>query len=164
MTSTERRASVAVKRDNFTFSAAHFAQFPDGTSEPLHGHNYQVEICVAGEVDAFGFIVDFHAVKQATRAITTPLNHRVLLPGRSARVVIIPEDHGLRVQADGSAYLVPLRDACVLPIKNTTCECLAGYIADALAISFPDNTVEVIVCESEGQSAAVRIKGRRTNE
>jgi 6-pyruvoyltetrahydropterin/6-carboxytetrahydropterin synthase len=149
---------VEVGRDYFTFSAAHFAQLPNGMSEPLHGHNYAVRLEAAGELDACGFVVDFKEIKQAVLGLTKQLNHRVLVPGASSRVEIQKSGDQTTIHADGQAYSLPSSDLAILPIPNSTCECLAGYLAESIALMFPKLDILVSVSESRGQSAKVRIR------
>ncbi len=57
-----------------TFSAAHAIRLPDGTREPVHGHDWRVEVTVANdELDAIDVVMDFHALE----AIVNPLIERV---------------------------------------------------------------------------------------
>ena len=43
-----------------TFSAAHRLKMYDGRLEPLHGHNWRVEVTLGGsELDAIGVVCDF---------------------------------------------------------------------------------------------------------
>ena len=47
------------------FAAAHQLRLPDGTFEPLHGHNWGVEVTFASEtLDEMGVVVDFVAAKR----------------------------------------------------------------------------------------------------
>ena len=49
-----------------TFSGAHQLRLYDGTYEPLHGHNFDVEVVFgAPELDAMSVAVDFCAVEAA---------------------------------------------------------------------------------------------------
>ena len=58
------------------FSAAHALRGYRGKCENLHGHNWKVEVYVRGaRLDEIGMLVDFRAVKQATRAVMRALDH-----------------------------------------------------------------------------------------
>lgn len=61
------------------FAAAHAIRDYNGPCERLHGHNYRVEVVVAGnETDARGIVVDFRDLKALVRAVTDELDHRLL--------------------------------------------------------------------------------------
>jgi len=61
------------------FSAAHAIRMPDGTVEPLHGHNWDVRVTVARpELDGTGFVVDFHELEASLDAVLKPLHNRNL--------------------------------------------------------------------------------------
>ncbi len=62
-----------------TFAAAHFLRGYRGKCENLHGHNYKVEVTLAGErLDACGLLVDFLEVKRLLRAAIERLDHCLL--------------------------------------------------------------------------------------
>ncbi|NJL32430.1 MAG: hypothetical protein HC898_12890 [Phycisphaerales bacterium] len=55
------------------FCAAHALKLPDGSMEPLHGHNWQVTVTVgAGRLDAMQCVMDFHALKAKVMEIIRP--------------------------------------------------------------------------------------------
>lgn len=60
-----------------SFAAAHALRHYKGKCENLHGHNYRVEVTVAGEnVDPLtGMLTDFVEVKQALRDAIARLDH-----------------------------------------------------------------------------------------
>ena len=65
----------------FTFEAAHaLPTFPEGHKcRRLHGHSFQVEVVVVGEVDpARGYLVDYGDIKDACEPIRKQLDHTYL--------------------------------------------------------------------------------------
>jgi 6-pyruvoyltetrahydropterin/6-carboxytetrahydropterin synthase len=57
------------------FSAAH-AIVIAGVREPLHGHDWHVTACVAGDaLDAEGLLIDFHALEETLAAIVRPFRN-----------------------------------------------------------------------------------------
>jgi 6-pyruvoyltetrahydropterin/6-carboxytetrahydropterin synthase len=65
----------------FTFEAAHsLPTFPDGHKcRRLHGHSYQAEVRVEGELDERrGYLVDYGEIKAACGPIRAALDHRHL--------------------------------------------------------------------------------------
>jgi len=61
------------------FSAAHHLDGYRGGCEAQHGHNWEVEVFVAGDsVDEIGMLVDFREVKEVLAAELDKLDHRDL--------------------------------------------------------------------------------------
>ena len=59
------------------FSAAHYLESYKGKKEPLHGHNYTVEVYIRSErIDDEGIAYDFHEVKEYLKNILP--NYRFL--------------------------------------------------------------------------------------
>jgi len=70
----------------FRFEAAHsLPNVPEGHKcRRYHGHNYRVDIHVAGPVDADkGWVMDFGEIRKAVQPILDDLDHRMLsdVPG-----------------------------------------------------------------------------------
>ena len=64
----------------FTFDAAHqLPKVPEGHKcGRLHGHTYRVRICVKGEPDEMGWIVDFADIAAAWAPVHEKLDHNWL--------------------------------------------------------------------------------------
>lgn len=61
------------------FSAAHSLRGHSGPCCRLHGHNYSVEVRLAGtELDALGMLVDYAEVKRVLAAAIKPFDHGYL--------------------------------------------------------------------------------------
>ena len=66
---------------SFRFEAAHcLPKFPDGHKcRRLHGHSFQVDVCVAGEVDPErGYLIDYGDIKAAFAPLLDQLDHYYL--------------------------------------------------------------------------------------
>ncbi len=62
-----------------TFAAAHSLRGYKGKCEELHGHNYRVQLVVAGEgLDQVGLLQDFTILKHALRTVIGKLDHKHL--------------------------------------------------------------------------------------
>src|SRR5688572_9528767 len=62
-----------------TFAAAHQLRLPDGSLEPLHGHNWRVKVTVsAHKLDALGTVMDFHELERLLDEVVTPMHNRHL--------------------------------------------------------------------------------------
>ncbi len=65
-------------------SAHHLPHLPDGHKcKNLHGHNYRVEIVVAGTLDARGFVRDFAEIDAELMPLVRQVDHKLLndIPG-----------------------------------------------------------------------------------
>jgi len=62
-----------------TFAAAHQLRLYDGSLEPLHGHNWRVEVTVSAPgLDAIGVVMDFHELERLVDEIVRPMHNRHL--------------------------------------------------------------------------------------
>ena len=59
------------------FSSAHALRHYHGETEPLHGHNFRVQVVVEGKrlQNKVKYVTDFVALQRALRAIVQPLDH-----------------------------------------------------------------------------------------
>ena len=109
-----------------TFSAAH-ALVIQGVREPVHGHDWQVEVrCRGAELDQDGLLCDFHALESQLE--------RVVAPFRTADLNASKAFEGL----------------------NPSAEHVARHIGRALAPGLPAGVVlqSVSVTEAPGCRAA----------
>ena len=61
------------------FSAAHQLRLYDGSLEPVHGHNWRVQVRVAAErLDAIGVVMDFHELERLVDEFVRPMHNRHL--------------------------------------------------------------------------------------
>jgi 6-pyruvoyltetrahydropterin/6-carboxytetrahydropterin synthase len=62
-----------------TFAAGHALRNYRGKCENVHGHNYRVQVTIAGpQLDAIGLLVDFVAVKKLIQSVVDRLDHQFL--------------------------------------------------------------------------------------
>ncbi|HJQ66060.1 MAG TPA: 6-carboxytetrahydropterin synthase [Gemmatimonadales bacterium] len=123
--------SVAVRKEDLVFAAAHFITLPGHRCESLHGHNYRVGVQLSGALEAEAwYVYDFVALKQLMRRLTGDLDHKVLLPSSNPALTVREATGTVTVAYDGQPrYSFPAADCVVLPIPNTTVEMLAQYLA-----------------------------------
>lgn len=61
------------------FDAAHFIRGYNGECSNLHGHRWEVEVCIEGnKLDNLGMLIDFKEVKQTIRKTLKLLDHSLL--------------------------------------------------------------------------------------
>jgi 6-pyruvoyltetrahydropterin/6-carboxytetrahydropterin synthase len=124
-------ASLELARADIGFSAAHFS-IHQGRSERLHGHNYRVSLRAHGPVDGEGTVVDFTLLKTELRTLCAQLDERMLVPTRSPHIRVEESADGLTLTEGARRFVIPVGDAVLLPVVNTTCECLATHLLGAL--------------------------------
>ncbi|MEM8783644.1 MAG: 6-carboxytetrahydropterin synthase [Planctomycetota bacterium] len=119
-----------------TFSAAHALRLPDGTFEPVHGHDWRVDVTVASDgLDAMETVMDFHVLQAALEAIVKPWRNQDLN------------------RCDPFAGPSP-----ALPKINPSAERVAKHVGDSIATGLPDGVrlESVAVKESPGCVALYR--------
>ncbi len=115
-----------------TFAAAHALRNYKGGCETVHGHNFKVQVVLAGErLDETGLLVDFIDVKNLMGQVMARLDHQFLNE-------IPPFD-----------------------VKNPSAENIAEYLCTEMSSGLADTPVpvrilEVKVWETEIQSATYR--------
>jgi 6-pyruvoyltetrahydropterin/6-carboxytetrahydropterin synthase len=149
-------AGLELARADIGFSAAHFS-IHQGRSERLHGHNYRVILRVRGSIGEDGTVVDFAALKSALRALCAELDERMLVPTRSPHVRVEETADGVALTEGSRRFLLPRGDVVLLPVVNTTCECLAAHLLGALRerLGWSGYRLELLVEETPGQGASV---------
>jgi 6-pyruvoyltetrahydropterin/6-carboxytetrahydropterin synthase len=153
---------IRVEKDYTVFSAGHFITYEGHLCEPLHGHNYRVAAGLEGPVDENFYVFDFVRLKRLLKSVVDRLDHRVLLPGVSQRIVVRQTENEVVATYKDKRYVFPAGDVVLLPIPNTTAEMLAQWIAGEIkALLSPAElaaakAIEVEVEESFGQCATYR--------
>jgi len=61
------------------FAAAHAIRLYDGTLEPIHGHNWAVDLTVtAADLDGMEVVMDFHLLEKLVDALLARVHNRHL--------------------------------------------------------------------------------------
>ena len=153
---------VRVEKDYTVFSAGHFITYEGHLCEALHGHNYRVAAGFEGPLDQNFYVLDFTRLKRLLKTVVDRLDHRMLLPSESERVVVQKTGNEVVATYQDKRYVFPAGDVVLLPIPNTTAEMLARWIAGEIkALLTPTElaaakAIEVEVEESFGQRAIYR--------
>ena len=157
--------SIRVYKQYFNFASSHFLIFKDGTREPLHGHNYRVQLKgEACELEG-DMVFDFLDIKPIVREVCDELDHRLLLPEKNSMIKWTKNDGKLFLTTpDGDEFMFPEKDVLFLPIENTSAERLAIYLTHKIYdlvkerynFSFP--ALELEVEETPGQCAVYKFE------
>src|SRR5262249_5272993 len=116
---------VRIQKDYTVFCSGHFITYDGHECEPLHGHNYQAAASLEGALDENAYVFAFTKLKRALRSIVDRLDHRMLLPTKSALIRVTQSDTEVEARYRDRRYVFPLGDVVLLPISNTTAEMLA---------------------------------------
>jgi 6-pyruvoyltetrahydropterin/6-carboxytetrahydropterin synthase len=156
----DNKFSIRVYKQYFNFASSHFMLFKDGTREPLHGHNYRVQVKGNSLQLSDDMVFDFLDIKPIVREICDSLDHKLLLPTLNNHLKITEIDKNFQLETyDKSLFSIPKTDVLLLPIENTSAERLAIYIAEQVQINilkkfqFEFQELEIEVEETPGQSA-----------
>ncbi len=157
--SNSERYGIYVDKQYFNFNAAHFLIFADGTREELHGHNYHLRIGLEGRLGEGNLVVDFIPFKPLVKSICDTLDHKMILPRDNPMLKISQEGNSITAMFGEDKFCFPVKDVFILPLPNTSTECLAKYIAGRIATMlkerFPEAEIgklKVSVSESPGQA------------
>jgi 6-pyruvoyltetrahydropterin/6-carboxytetrahydropterin synthase len=154
--------SVSIGKEMLRFTAAHFIAFR-GFREPLHGHTYQAQVTVSGPVGPDGYVVDFLVLKKIAEEECAQFHFHTLLPRASDCLTIEERETEVTVRCeDGSHFLFPRQDVCLLPIVHTSSEEIARYLIARLRERLREargnsiQTIEVLIEDIPGQTAVCR--------
>jgi 6-pyruvoyltetrahydropterin/6-carboxytetrahydropterin synthase len=160
--------SVAIGKEMLRFTAAHFIAF-HGFREPLHGHTYQAQVTVSGPVGSDGYVVDFLVLKKIAEEECAQLHFRTLLPAQSDCLLIEENAQEVTVRCeDGTRFLFPRPDVCLLPLLHTSSEEIARYLLVRLRERLREargnsiQTIEVLIEDIPGQTAVCREEFRES--
>ena len=155
---------VRVTKDHLVFSAAHFITFNGNVCERLHGHNWRVAVEVAGPLDENRYVFDFIALRDHLQGIVNRLDHRMLLPLSHPAILVTAGESEVEARFEGRRWVFPREDCILLPVKNTTAEELAAWIAGEMKGSVFDRVphqlteLRVEVEENFGQWAIAEMR------
>lgn len=139
--------------------------FKDGTREPLHGHNYRVQIKGNALELEDDMVFDFLDIKPIVREVCDSLDHKLLIPKNNPHLQIEErEKNYILTLRDESFFSIPQTDVLILPIENTSAERIAAYMAFQIRdkvlerFQFEFSELEIEVEETPGQAAVFVLK------
>lgn len=133
--------------------------FPDGTREPLHGHNYKV--LIRGDHSSLDadMVIDFLHIKPIVKELCDIFDHKLIIPGQNKFLEISAEGPNTIIRTPDSFFSIPSTDILNLPIKNSSVEVMAEYMCQELInrlkekYNFQFEKLEFELQETPGQSA-----------
>ncbi len=122
--------AIRFENDSLYFSASHFITFGEPEKvEAMHGHNFRIKAEISGPMNQRAYVVDFLVAYDALKRICESLNHKVLLPEIHPYIKIKSVEGAMVVSMPPLRWSFPQEDTLTLPVRNTTTEALAEYVA-----------------------------------
>jgi len=110
------------------FAATHALRLPDGTLEPVHGHDWPVRVTVASDkLDAMDCVMDFHELERIVAGILEPFGGRHLND-------VPPFSKGVNPSAERVAEHIGATVAAALPDGVTLVEARVGEAPGCTAV------------------------------
>ncbi|MBN9389879.1 MAG: 6-carboxytetrahydropterin synthase [Chloroflexi bacterium] len=119
---------VRVYKEAFDFSAGHFITYKS-ECESIHGHNYRVEVQLAGDIGPDRYVYNFSDLKPVVKDECNQLDHRMLLAMKNPLIEYRQTETEVEARFEKRRYVFPLEEVALLPVENTTAEELAAYLA-----------------------------------
>jgi len=126
----------------------------------LHGHDYAVKLQIAYHSKFFDHTLDFRIVNNLVKNIIEELDHKIILPGNSQSMKILPERRGenWHISILGKEYSFPKKDVKIIDdVEQTTCENIARFLHKKITMKLKEvdeskalSHLTVILSETEG--------------
>ena len=121
------------------FDSSHFLALPyESKCLRIHGHTYNVDVEIWGELNENGMIFDFNHLSNLIKL----LDHRILVSGDW---VVERRDETLVIEKNGKRLELPKNEAVVLDRPNVTAEYIAEWFAERIAEKAGDNVKRIKV-------------------
>ncbi len=153
---------LRISGDKLTIAAAHMLSEHDKCAR-LHGHNYQVEVEVDGELDNKNMVIDFGVFKSRVGNLLKKFDHKILLPTESKDFEVSVEEKQISViSCEGKKYRFPREDVELLPLEATTVELLSKHIHDLIKKEY--SNFKITVTMSETPTSVVIYSGEKEDK
>ncbi|WP_456422481.1 6-pyruvoyl trahydropterin synthase family protein [Thermococcus sp.] len=121
------------------FDSSHFLALPyESKCLKIHGHTYNVDVEIWGELNENGMIFDFNHLSTLVKL----LDHRILV---SENWVVERGRGKIIVEKNGKRLELPEDEVVVLNKPNVTAECIAEWFAERIAEKAKDNVKRINV-------------------
>jgi 6-pyruvoyltetrahydropterin/6-carboxytetrahydropterin synthase len=114
------------------FSAGHFTIFSETEREPLHGHNYTLEVMVTAGMGEPGITFDYRLFEEKLMQLCLQLNWRFLVPTQSPYVVVKDDGEHYEIVFNQKSTWLLKEDVVLLPLENVTLEALSQWFINQL--------------------------------
>ena len=130
--SASRKFEIEIVKESLHFSAAHFTIFDATRRENLHGHNFQVQATIEGEIGKDGLTFDYSIIKDILQRECDRLDEKTLLPNLSPFLQLSETPDYVQAKFGNESIPFLPRDVLLLPVRNITVEELSNWFLDRL--------------------------------
>ncbi|NJE62382.1 6-carboxytetrahydropterin synthase [Thermococcus sp. 21S7] len=121
------------------FDSSHFLALPyESKCLRIHGHTYNVDVEIWGDLNENGMIFDFNHLSRLIKL----LDHRIIVSGRW---VVGRKGDSIVIEKNGKRLELPADEAVVLDKPNVTAEYIAEWFAERIAEKAGDNVRKIRV-------------------
>jgi len=136
------------------FDSSHFLELPyESKCLRIHGHTYNVDVEIWGELNENGMIFDFNHLSSLVKL----LDHRILI---SERWIVERTDEKVVVEKNSKRIELPVGEVVVLDKPNVTAEYIAEWFAERIAEKAGENVkkIKVRIWEDPRSYAEITLK------
>ena len=121
------------------FDSSHFLALPyESKCLRIHGHTYNVDVEIWGELNENGMIFDFNHLSNLVKL----LDHRILV---SEDWVVQRSGGRITVEKNGKRIELPEDEVVILDKPNVTAEYIAEWFAERIAEKAGENVKKILV-------------------
>lgn len=142
------KTKLKISGDKLTLASAHMLFKHDKCSR-LHGHNYEIEVEVEGDLDENNMLIDFGPFKTSVSSMIMELDHKIILPEKNSELDIkLDQKQYIISTCDKKFYRFPKEDVVLVPLESTTVELLSKYLHDKLKERYSKFKITVTIAET----------------
>lgn len=140
--------AIRLEAADLVFTAHHFVALGEGVCvEPLHAHDFRVVVTIAGPLDPFGVLIDFHRASAIVRDLLAAWHHRALLPRAHPAMTCRNEGGDVVITLGETTSRWPASDIVRLDVVSVSTELLAATLVKRLRIAFVDASLFTVPAE-----------------
>ena len=124
----------------------------------MHGHNYQAEVDIRGELSENGLVIDFKMAKPIVRELCDELDEHFLLPAEHPELKWRETDDGHLEWYRDCRHCAPRDEVILMPLDNSSAENFATWMGRELQQRLTERFgrakvayLRVMISETSGQ-------------
>lgn len=127
-----RETTLYFNQGKFKFSAGHFTIFSATEREPLHGHNYTLEVMLTAALQKPGITFDYRDVSEKITQLCRSLSLHCLIPSQSPYLQIEDDESHYKITFNHQSMWLLKSDVILMPLENISIEMLSQWFVDQL--------------------------------